>query len=312
MDYAYLGKSGLKVSKLGLGASPLGGAYGNVNEGEATRIVHMAVDAGINYIDVSPYYGLTRAETLLGRALQTIPRNTYYLSTKVGRYGVSDFDFSAARVVASVDESLKRLNLDYVDVIFCHDIEFGSLDQIVNETIPALRRVQEVGKVRFIGISGLPLGIFRFVADRVDLDVVLSYCHYSLNDTALKNSFPYLKAKHLGIISASPLSMGLLTEAGPPDWHPASDTIQTRCAEAAHFCRSKGVNISQLALQFSVSQPQIDSTLVGIANPGQLEFNLNALRQPLDLELMSEVEAILRPIKDQSWLSGRLENNELQ
>ncbi len=309
MDYSTLGKTGLKVSRLGLGASPLGGVYGSMSEDEAIRIVQMAIDAGINFIDVSPYYGLTRAETVLGRALQTIPRSAYYLSTKVGRYGASDFDFSAERVMTSVNESLKRLRAEYVDIILCHDVEFGSLDQIVNETIPALQRVQETGKVRFIGISGLPLKVFRSVAERAEMDVILSYCRYCLNDTALENIFPYLKSRNLGIISASPLSMGLLTEAGPPLWHPASDAIKAQCAEAAHFCRGKGVDIAQLALQFSLSQPEIHSTLVGIANVDQLAFNLKALQQPLDQELLTEVQAILQPIKDQSWVSGRSENN---
>lgn len=113
---------------------------------------------------VDRYYGDTLAETVLGKALKTmpIPRESYVVSTKCGRYG-SGFDFSAERVTRSVDESLERLNLDYVDIILCHDIEFGSLDQIVYETVPALQKLKDSGKVRHIGISGLPLHIFRSV-----------------------------------------------------------------------------------------------------------------------------------------------------
>lgn len=101
--------------------------------------------------------------------------------------------------------------------------------QIVNETIPALLKLKEVGKIRFIGITGLPLGIFTYVLDRVppgSVDVILSYCHYSINDNALEDLLPHLKSKGVGVISASPLAMGLLTENGPPEWHPASPELK--------------------------------------------------------------------------------------
>lgn len=155
MDYRALGNTNLRVSALSFGASPLGSVFREIDEDEGIRTVHTAVDLGINFIDVSPYYGLTRAETMLGKALKEIPRHRYYLETKVGRYGVEtqDFDFSAQRVTASVDESLARLNVDYVDIVPCHDIEFGDLDQVVNETVPALREVQAQGKVRYVGVS---------------------------------------------------------------------------------------------------------------------------------------------------------------
>ena len=106
MDYRSLGRTGLEVSALSLGASPLGSVFRDVDEAEAIRTVHVAIDLGINLIDVSPYYGLTKSETVLGKALKGIPRDKYYLMTKVGRYGAAEFDFSAGRVVASVDESL--------------------------------------------------------------------------------------------------------------------------------------------------------------------------------------------------------------
>lgn len=309
MEYRVLGKTGLQVSKLGFGASPFGNVSDNRGQEEATYAVRAAIDLGVNFIDVSPYYGLTRAETVLGKALEGIPRDAYYLSTKVGRYGAADFDFSADRVVASVDESLKRLHVDYVDIILCHDIEFGSLDQVIHETIPALRRVQEVGKARFIGVSGLPLKIFQVVTEQIELDLILSYCHYCLNDTTLAGLIPYLNQKHLGIINASPLSMGLLTESGPPDWHPAPENLKDRCAAAARYCRSQGVDIAKLALQFSLAQTDFATTLVGIANPEQIKTNVQWMHEPIDQELLSAVQAILAPIHNQTWPSGRPENN---
>jgi L-galactose dehydrogenase len=312
MEYRQLGQTGLKISALGFGASPLGDVFGNIDESEGIRAVHTAIDLGINFIDVSPYYGLTKAESVLGRALRQIPRDVYYLATKVGRYGDRDFDFSAARVIASVDESLKRLHIDYIDLIQCHDIEFGSLDQIINETIPALRDLQQIGKVRYVGISGLPLPILHYIAKNSEIDSVLSYCHYTLSDTSLLKLIPYLKERQIGVINASPLGMGLLTENETPAWHPASAAIKAACAQAASYCRARGANIAQLALQFSVSQPDIATTLVGIANPQQIITNVQWLCETIDQELLAEVQNILAPIRDMTWPSGRQHNKEFQ
>jgi len=309
VKYRILGKTGLRVSVLGYGASPLGSVFRDVDETVGIRTVHHAIDLGINFIDVSPYYGLTKAEIMLGKALKSIPRDRYYLATKVGRYGTDQFDFSARRVTASVDESLARLNMDYVDVIQCHDIEFGSLDQVVEETLPALRRLQQQGKVRFVGITGLPLRIYRLVLERAELDTILSYCHHSLNDASLKELVPYLLEKQVGIINASPLSMGLLSDRGAPEWHPASGEIRAACARAAEFCRERGADISRLAVQFSTSCPALATTLVGTADPENLKRNVQWLDEPMDQELCAQVFGILEPVRNQTWLSGRPENN---
>lgn len=311
MEYRELGKTGLKVSVLGFGASPLGGVYGNFDEAEAIRGVHEAVNLGVNFIDVSPFYGVTKAETILGKALVQIPRDAYILATKVGRYDVSEFDFSAERVTRSIDESLRRLQVDTIDLIQCHDIEYGSLQQVMDETIPALRRVQAAGKVRFIGISGLPLKIFTTVADQTEIDTILSYCHYTLNDTSLATILPAMKEKGIGVINASPLSMGLLTEQGPPDWHLASPELRAQCAAAARYCRSQGADIVRLALQFSTSHTDIATTLVGIANTEQIRTNCRWITEPMDTELLRAVQAILAPVHNQTWLTGRPENSDM-
>ncbi|HXW01056.1 MAG TPA: aldo/keto reductase [Anaerolineae bacterium] len=309
MDYRQLGQTGLKVSALSYGASSLGGVFHEIDEYEGIKTVHTALDLGINFIDVSPYYGLTKAEIVLGKALKGISRDRYYLATKVGRYGRDQFDFSAERVMASVDQSLVRLGVDTIDLIQCHDIEFGSLDQIVEETLPALRKIQAQGKVRFVGITGLPLKVFERVLERAEIDTILSYCHYELNDPSLVELIPVLQAKHIGIISASPLGMGLLTERGAPEWHPAPAEIKEACARAAAYCRSQGVDIAQLAIQFSLSNPDIATTLVSTANPQNIIKNVEWLERPLDQALLAQVQAILAPIKNQTWPSGRPENN---
>ena len=311
METRTLGKTGLEVSKLSYGASSLGGVFRDIVEADAIRSVHVALDHGVNFIDVAPFYGLTKAETVLGKALKTVPRERYLLATKVGRYGPEqkDFDFSAARVTASIDESLARMGVDYVDLIQAHDMEFGDLDQIVNETVPAMRRAVQAGKARFVGITGLPLKNFRYVADRVEVDTVLSYCHYQLNDTALIDLAPYLRQKNIGLISASPLGMALLSHRGPPAWHPASAEVKAACAKAAAHCEARGASIERLAVQFSVQEPSIATTVVGTADPDEMLANIRAVDEPIDRTLLNEVLAILHPVRNQTWRSGRPENN---
>eukprot|EP00262_Sarcandra_glabra_P008450 TRINITY_DN21982_c0_g1_i1.p1 TRINITY_DN21982_c0_g1~~TRINITY_DN21982_c0_g1_i1.p1 ORF type:complete len:317 (+),score=47.61 TRINITY_DN21982_c0_g1_i1:46-996(+) len=312
MEVRELGNTGLKLSCVGFGASPLGNVFGNVSEEDAIATVRLAFRLGINFFDTSPYYGATLSEIVLGKCLKAlgVPRNEFVVSTKCGRY-VEGFDFSAERVTRSIDESLARLQLDYVDILQCHDIEFGSLDQIVNETIPALKKLKEAGKVRFIGITGLPLGVFTYVLDRVppgSVDMILSYCHYSINDSTLEDLLPYLKSKNIGVISASPLSMGLLTENGPPEWHPASPELKFACRTAAAHCKEKGKNISKLALQYSLANKEISSVLVGMNSVRQVEENIAAAMELESIrreeDILQEVSAILEPVKNQTWPSG--------
>ncbi|HLK61592.1 MAG TPA: aldo/keto reductase [Chthonomonadaceae bacterium] len=310
MEYRVLGKTEMKVSALGFGASPLGGVFGEVEQAEATRTVHEAIDLGINFFDVAPFYGITKAETVLGRALQGVPRDRYMLATKVGRYGMSDFDFSAERTVPSVEESLQRLQVETIDLIQCHDIEFGSLDQIVEETLPALRTLQSQGKVRYVGITGLPLQIYPVILSQANVDTVLSYCHYTLYDTSLSTLLPYLQSQEVGIINASPLAMGLLTNSPPPDWHPAPETLRAACAMAAAICRSKGVDIAALALSFSLQNPSIATTLVGIPNREQLRRNVACVGAPPDAALLTEIQSLFAPVHNLTWPSGRPENND--
>ncbi len=311
MLHRSLGQTGLKVSMLSFGASSLGGVFHEVDEADSIRTVHVALERGINFIDVSPFYGQTKAETVLGKALKSIARDKYFLATKVGRYGhaMKDFDFSASRVTASIDESLKRLNVDHVDLIQAHDIEFGDLSQVIGETIPALRKLQKAGKARFVGVTGLPLTALRTVVEATPIDTILSYCHHELNDTALTELVPVLKKHRVGIINASPLGMGLLSNRGTPNWHPAPEAVKETCARAAAHCRVRGASIEKLAVQYSLTNPDIATTLVGSANPKEMEQNITWAAEAIDQILLAEVLAILKPVHNVTWPSGRQENN---
>lgn len=308
-----LGKTGLNVSLLSFGASSLGGVFRQTDDTESIRTVHTALDLGINFIDVSPYYGATRAETVLGKALSEIDRDRYFLATKVGQYGEGEFDFSAARVTRSLDESCARLGVEYIDLLQCHDIEFASIDQIVDETIPALLRLKKAGRIGHVGITGLPLKIFPAVIDRVpagSVETVLSFCRYELNDTALESLLPYFQEHGVGVINASPTGMGLLTPRGVPAWHPAPPALVAAAKRAVEYCNSVGADIVKLAIQFATSRPGIPTTLVGSANPENIRRNVAYLDEPIDFELMARVLDILRPVHNHNFTRGRPENRD--
>jgi L-galactose dehydrogenase len=313
MQYRLLGNTGLKVSTLSFGGSSLGGVFHDISEAEGIRTVHVAVDHGINFIDTSPYYGVTKAETVLGKALREIKRDRYYLATKVGQYADGVFDFSADRVTRSVDESLARLGVEYVDLIQCHDIEFSDINQIINQTLPALHKLKATGKVRHIGITALPLKVLDEVVKRTPpgtVETILSFCRYELNDTALLDSIPLMKSKSVGVINASPTGMGLLTERGAPKWHPASPAIQAGCRRAVELCLLRGWNIVELAIQFTVANPDLATTLVGTANPQNMLDNIRFAEKPLDNERLAAVLEVLKPIHNFNFTRGRPENHD--
>lgn len=307
MQYHEIGKTGMKVSSLGFGASSLGGVFHDLKEKQGIDAVFTAIESGINFIDVSPYYGYYKAETVLGKALKDIERDKYYLSTKVGRYGENGknmWDYSAKRVTASVYESMERLNVDYLDIINVHDIEFADLHQVVDETLPALVKLKEEGVVKHVGITDLQLENLKWVIDRVPegtVESVLNFCHYCLCDDKLADFLDYFEQKGVGIVNASPLSMGLLTERGVPDWHPAPKSLIEACTRAAEYCKTKNFPIEKLAMQFSVSNDRIATTLFSTTNPENVKKNIDSINEPIDWDLVKEVRDIIGDQQRVSW-----------
>jgi len=300
MVYNELGKTGLRVSNLGFGASSLGGVFRHINEDDAIEAVFAALDGGINYIDVSPYYGHYKAETVLGKALRQLRRDRYVLSTKVGRYGqdgVNTWDYSASRVTQSVYESMERLHVDRIDLILVHDIEFADLQQVVDETLPALARLRDEHVVDHVGITDLQPENLKWVIDHSDektVEVVLNFCHYCLNDHLLLDYLDFFEQRGIGVINASPFSMGLLSERGTPDWHPAPDSLKSACARAAAYCKERQYPIDKLAIQYSTSQnPRIATTLFSSANPENVRRNIAYVNEPVDEQLVREVQQII-------------------
>jgi aryl-alcohol dehydrogenase-like predicted oxidoreductase len=308
MVYNEIGKTGMKVSNLSFGASSLGGVFRGICESEGIKAVEAAVDNGINFIDVSPYYGHYKAETVLGKALKQIPRDKYYLSTKVGRYGkdgVNTWDYSGKRATESVYESMERLNVDFIDLINVHDIEFTDLQKVVDETLPALVELKKKGVVGHVGITDLQPENLKWVIEHSEegtVESVLNFCHYCLNDELLVDFLDFFEERGIGVINASPLSMGLLSERGTPDWHPAPQPLKDACIKAAEYCKQQGYPIEKLAVQYSTSlNPRIATTLFSSANPQNVLKNIGYVSEPMDEQLVKEVKAIIGDAMGMRW-----------
>ena len=311
MKYNLLGRTGLMVSRLSYGASALGGVFRSVQESEAVSAVHTALDCGINYFDVAPAYGGQRAETVLGRALKGIPRDKYFLSTKVGKYtspdgyGADTFDFSESRIRASLKESAARLGTDYFDIIHLHDFEYQQrrhVEQALTEGLKTLQTLKREGLIGAAGCGVYPMELWQRILRDYEFDVILTHNHYLLNETRLLELLPLAQHKNIGVINASPFGMGMLTERGPANWHPATPEIRAVFRRAAEFCRSQGTDISQLALQFASQHPEIPTTMFSSASAESIRRNVQWHEDPLDPALLAQVQKLLQPVFNRQWV----------
>jgi L-galactose dehydrogenase len=310
MIYNQLGKTGLTVSRLGFGCAALGNQYGDIQDGDAIQAIHAALDQGITFFDTSAYYGRTLSETRLGQALAG-QRQNVILATKGGRIDRDEFDFSTDGILNMCAGSLRRLQTDYLDIYQLHDIEFGDQSQIINEAIPALQRLKQEGKVRFIGVTGYPLPLLRQIIETHELDVTLSYCHYNLLNTTLNDELvPAVKAKQMGLINGSVTHMGILTNQGPPPWHPAPILVKQIGRDVAAFCRRQGAHVAHLAIQFALQNDAVDVTLLGTRTVAELNESVKLLDQPPDPALLASVLAMIEPVANISWSSGQWESRD--
>ena len=330
MTYNPLGRTCMRVSALSLGASSLGGMFSAVDdEDEAVDVVIRALKGGINLIDTAPWY--QKSERILGLALRNVPREAYYINTKVGRYPLSNssgggsgddggeeeedrmFDFRGQTVTKSVYNSLATLGVSYLDCVHVHDPEFcPDLNIILHETLTAFAKLKKEGLVHHIGVAGYPLSILtRLVQESpVSLDTCLSYCHYTLLDTSLVDCglLALLEQRGIGLINASPFAMGLLTQKGPPAWHPATDTQTKACRQAAEYCEAQSsthgqeINLARLALRFTLSEPRIPTTLLSTASVAELTENLRnyhtSLTKAEEKALQYLRKELLAPLKE--------------
>lgn len=306
-----LGATDLELTRLGFGASSIGAEFGQFDLKSSLSAVHTALDAGINFIDTAAYYGRGMSEILLGQILPSYPREQMVVSTKLGRYAPRHFDFSAKRVAESVDVSLERMRLDYLDIVFCHDIEYGDIEQVVEETLPALQRQVERGKVRYIGVSGYPMKNFERIIPTGLIDCFITYNHYTLQNDMALSLLPLAQKHQVGAINAAPFSARLLTNLPLPPWHKATPEVRRIAGDAALYCSEHGSSIEKLALQFSISHPGFASCLIGSAIAAEISQWMSWLEESIDTELLAQVQAILKPIHNWYYIEGRPENNDL-
>lgn len=309
MQFRTLGKTGLNVSVLGFGASPMGNVFDPVDENEAVSSVHKAIDRGINFFDVSPFYGLTLAESRLGKALEG-RRQGIILASKCGRYGLQDFDFSRKKILASIDESLMRLKTDYLDLFQLHDIEFVDKQIIIEEAVPAIKEVVQSGKARFWGITGLPVRYLAQIARETQPDTVLSWAHYNLLEDQINDELvPLSKEKGFGLMNAAPLLQRILSEEKLPPWHRSPEAVKATQPKLSALCKRYGLRLSDVAIRYAVDHEAIATTIVGMCETHIVDKNIDALEVKIPNELMQEIQQLVAPVKNQMWYEGRPENN---
>lgn len=310
MEYSLLGRTGMKVSRLSFGASSLGGVFHSVDESEAIKAVHTALECGINFFDVAPAYAGTVSETILGKALRGVPRGRYYLSTKVGKYtkpgtyGEDTLDYSRDRIRKSIKESAERLGTEYFDLIHIHDIEYQGrkyTEWALTEGYESVLELKQEGRIGGVSFGIYPMDLWTRIFSSLDVDAGLVHNHYCLNDTRITELLQIAEAKRIGIVNGSPFGSALLTDRGPADWHPASAEERATFRMAADFCRKQGSSIAKLALQFASQNPKLPTTLFSSANPESVRRNVEWYQEPVDRQLVSETQKILEPVLNKQW-----------
>ena len=309
MQYRTLGKTGLEVSILGFGASPLGNVFDPVDEKEGISAVQYALDHGVNFFDVSAFYGLTLAESRLRKALKG-SRKEIILPSKCGRYHLQDFDFSRKRILQSIDESLVRLKTDYLDLFQLHDIEFVDKAIILEEAVPAIQEVVKSGKARFWGITGLPVRYLAQIARETNPDTVLSWGHYNLLEDEINDELvPLSQQLEFGLMNAAPLMQRILSDAALPPWHRSPDEVKALQPLLLELCNSYNVRLSTVALRYAMDHPHIATTIIGMCELEVVKQNVAALDFEIPTELLQKIEALVDPLKNRMWFEGKEENN---
>ncbi|KII68355.1 L-galactose dehydrogenase [Thelohanellus kitauei] len=190
------------------------------------------------------------------------------------------FDFRYDSIIENTEKSLEKLKIKYADMVFAHDVEFGDLNTIFNETLPALQCIKDSGKAKYIGISGYSLKTLN----RINIDAILTYSRYVLFDETLNEIIEFFKEREIFIVSGSPTGMGLLTQNGPPSWHPAHTMLKDRCQKVSVECEKNQINISELAIKHVINNRSIDMVLIGPKNINEMRNCVQAVNTPLSDE----------------------------
>ncbi|XP_028166806.1 L-galactose dehydrogenase-like [Ostrinia furnacalis] len=299
MKYNELGTTGMKVSHVSLGGAAFSNIYGTFDEERSLELIRESLNRGLNYLETGPWYGQGSSEKTIGKALKDVPRESFFIGSKVGRYEKTTehmFDFSAEKTEAGVDITLSRLGLDYVDLIQVHDATFApDISIVLKETLPTLAKAVQDGKARYIGLADYDIELMKEIIEESDVKIssILSYAKSTLFDNRLQNYTQFFKSKGVGVINAAATGMGLLSNKGPQPWHPASDDIKALCRRASEYCKAHNVELARIATWYTLNQPGIDSNVCGFYNKEQLIDTLDVMDKGLsehEKKVLAEVQ----------------------
>lgn len=301
---------GPDLPALGLGTAPLGFLYEPVDDEQAANTLAYALEHGVSYLDTAPGYGLGVAETRVGRALRLAPPGVI-VSTKVGRVLTEPtgpftppfagaprlrarFDFSRDGILRSLEDSLRRLGVDRVDVAYLHDPDDHE-DEVYRSAYPALARLREEKVVGAIGVGMNQSAMPARLVSRLDLDLVLLAGRYSLLDhSALADLLPACAQHGVGVVVGGVFNSGVLADPGPHAryaYRPATDDELRRARAVREVCRRHGVPPGAAAMRFPLGHPAVVSVLVGMRSPAEVAANLAAFDHPVPDDLWAELRA---------------------
>lgn len=303
-----------KLGKLGFGGAGIGNLYRAIPDGEALATVLAAWDAGIRYFDTAPHYGLGLSEQRLGAVLRDKPRDEFVISTKVGRLlepndsGGQDpegfdvpathrrvWDFTEAGIRRSIEESLERLGLGHVDIVYLHDPDVHDLRAGISEALPALEKLRSEGLVSAIGVGINSAEAALECVEAADLDLVMLAGRYTLLE---QPSVPLLERcveRRTGVVSVGPYNSGLLARPEVPEdahynYQQAPPEVLERARALAAVCRDFGVELPTAALQFPLRHPAVVNVTAGATTPEQVTTNAERMEEALPGELWEALE----------------------
>jgi D-threo-aldose 1-dehydrogenase len=310
-----LGKSGLTVTRLGLGCASLGGLYGDISDQQAQQVVHRALALGLNLFDTAPLYGYGKSETRLGEALRGVPRDRFVLATKVGRLLVPKeigdnsqddywgnpppvrprFDFSYDGVMRSFEESLKRLNLQRLDILHIHDPD-DHYDAAIRGAYPALDSLRSQGLIRAVSAGMNQCEMLARFAREGDFDLFLLAGRYSLLEQgAMDELFPLCERRNIGILLGGTYNSGILASKPQPgakyNYVDAAPEVLTLARGLNIVASRHGVSLKAAASQFALAHPAVTAIIPGTRVPERVDENLAVLNERIPVDFWAELKA---------------------
>lgn len=312
LDTSEIGTTGVHVTRLGFGSAPIGNLFNNVPEEDAFTTIRHALKLGLNYLDTAPLYGHGNSEVRLGGVLPNVQRNSFVLSTKVGRVLnpvdtepvdplyqtlpdlVPVFDYSRDGILRSLEESLKRLDLDHTDIAYIHDPD-DHWEQAISEAYPALEELRSQGVVKAIGAGMNQWEMEARFSREGDFDCFLLAGRYTLLDQLSLDEFmPLCDEKNISVVLGGPYNSGILaSDLGPNttyDYLVAPPEIVEKARSIKAVCDRHDVPLKAAALQFGLSHPAVAATIPGSRSVAELDENISMVRQPIPSDLWAELK----------------------